>query len=1149
MPLAGESIGMSQDNLRTSYGVSVAGFEQSRNKARAAAEQALQELGVEPSVMLVFGSPRYEGASVLDGISDVARAVPLIGASCAFQVADRLLENSLVVLAIGSPLIDVRIGAVKNLFLDPLSAVKAAVSQITSPAGGAAGHTTNAQLISEWQGGFVLAIFPSVAPDESTLCAVHEAIACLQDSLPEVSATFGFGATSMSGTEAWQLANDECFSRGLVLAYFRTGLEFGLGYAHGLINEEQNGRSVFKVINASRGVATKLSRPLPDSVFDTGVQSRFLCRPSGSAAAVLPVHLVPAGNSGKRLVCEIPLRAGAEFSVPSVIARRLVEAAGRAANRSLGAPTVKKPRLTLVVSNQWRHEMLGDTPEAEIETVREEMPGVTLVGANTDNLQVIFGRGYEACCNGVFGALTIGEDVSALYKAVSRSTGLLRAAQEMLRAMGPEAVFQGIADAAYSLLDCKSCTLRLLHKSRQELILKAARGVTEKHHRERYPVVKRGQSIVGKAVAEGTRIIEPNLRESALYAYPELLDKYDLNALFCQPVRIRNQVVGALTVYYASKDDITPDRLAMAAALCELVSAAVDLPKELGDVGKLCSSLGKLTNLDKAAQLIAVTTRKVLKCQAVEVHTQDESIRSLSRNAVEGEDDVSPDQSPCADTARERAIKEGQLAIAAGTPPSLFGAHLAASAPILVGTEVIGVVTALWKDPEDIWPGAWQMLETVVARVAPQLQNIMLITEQRHIAQLMTGVGTAPRKPIRAKDEISKILKTVRKELGLRSVVLYLWRDEESAYVATEAYGFKRKQPVLEGKWSMFQIGKGLVGKAAKEDRTLSRKLDEKDVSSDPYFRHLQVNMKAEHLRLCIAQPLGSHRTSARTTSPVGVMILADDREGLLDQRQPLRLTAGAALSGLGQRIQLYLDWLRLDEMRTSVLLSSAHQLLAPVAAVGGYIETIALVHSDLSPSLLRSARASIVQALHMAHVQIHANRITDGLAPLIDEEVDLCALAKEVIDSYRPLAEKKGVQLVVSSVEGKTTVFTDPVKARAIFDNLCSNAVEYCHQGDYLKMTFEELEGGLMLVAEDSGPGMPSELAQEFAAGHLSVLTPHSSGGTGLGMGLAIVQDYSRGLGWDCRLEINPNGGTAFKFLIPLLIPHHSKRRQKHAK
>lgn len=1143
-----ESFGMSKDNLRTSCGFRVAGFEQSRNTARAAAEQAVQGLGMEPSFMLTFGSPRYEGASVLAGISDVASGVPLVGASCAFQVADRLLEDSLVVLAVHSPFIDVRIGLAENFILNPLSAVDSAVSQITGPTGKAAGHATSNRLVSEWQGGFILAIFPPIVSDESTLCGVHRAIARLRESLPDVSAMFGFGATSSSNTKAWQLAKGECFCQGLILAYFRTGLEFGLGFAHGLIGEEQNGRSPLKVIDASRGVVTKLSEQPLENALGNDVENRFLCKPSRSAAAVLPIRLVPAGDSRNGLVCEVPLEVGAELSVPSVNVRRLVEAAGRAVNRSLGEPTVRRPQLTLVLGSRWRHEMLGDTPEAEIETVRGEMPGVRLVGIYTDNLQVIFGRGYEACCNGVFGALTIGEDVSSLYKAISRSSGLLRAAHEMLRAMDPEAVFQGIADAAYSLLECKSCTLRLLDDLRQQLVLKAARGVTEKHHRELYPDVGWGRSIVGKAVAEEKRIIEPNLRESSLYEYPKLAAEYDLNALFCQPVWISNQVVGALTVYYNSKDDITPNRLAMAAALCEMVSAAVDLPKELDDISKLCSSLGLLADRDKAAQLIAATTQKVMKCQAVEVHTLDESIRALGRNAVRGEEEVSPDHSPCADSARKRAIDEGKLAIVAEKPSSFFGAHLAASAPILIGNEVIGVVTVLWKNPEDIWPGAWQILETMVTRVAPQLQNIMLITEQRHIAQLMAGVGPDPRKPIRAKDVISNILKTVRSELGLRSLVLYLWRDEESAYVATEAYGFKRKQPMLEGRWCKFRLGEGLVGQAAKEEQILTKKLHEEDVSSDSYFRHLQTNMKAEKLKLCIALPLGSHRTSEGTTSPVGVMVLADEREGLLDQRQPFRSSAGAALSGLGQRIQLYLDWLRLDEMRTSVFLTSAHQLLAPIGVIGGYIETIAHTHTDLSPTLLRSARASIVQAMHMANVQIHANKIAEGFASSIEKEVNLYALAKEVVESYKPLAEKRGVQLEVSSTERETTVFTSPVKVRAIFDNLCSNAVEYCRQGDRLKVTIGKSRKRLKLIVEDSGPGMPLELVSEFVAGHLSVLSPYSSGSTGLGMGLAIVQNYSRDLGWDCKLRTIPNKGTFFEFSIPFFIPHPHKRRQKYA-
>jgi hypothetical protein len=377
----------------------------------------------------------------------------------------------------------------------------------------------------------------------------------------------------------------------------------------------------------------------------------------------------------------------------------------------------------------------------------------------------MLGRGYEACCDGIFGALTIGEDLSSLYEAECRNARLLQAAREILEALGPQAVFQKIADAAYRILDCRSCTLRLLDEKNRRLLLKAVRGVTEGHHKERYPEIALGKSVVGKAVAEARRVIDPALLQSETYATPELAREYALGALVCEPVMSNGTCIGALSVYYGDAAEITPERLEMATALCDMVSAAVVVPRSVDDVDDLCRDLGQLTDRDDAAQLIAAKTRRVLNCDVVEVHCQDQSLRMFTRSAYDG-DEIDPDLSPSSLSARDRAIEERHLAIVAQPSGSFFGAGLAASAPILAGNEVLAVITALWKRAEDASPSKWQSLELVAARTAPQLQNIVLLTEHRYIARLMAGLGPAQKKPLTAKHLISGLLRTVRKELA-----------------------------------------------------------------------------------------------------------------------------------------------------------------------------------------------------------------------------------------------------------------------------------------------------------------------------------------------------------------------------------------------
>jgi signal transduction histidine kinase len=172
-----------------------------------------------------------------------------------------------------------------------------------------------------------------------------------------------------------------------------------------------------------------------------------------------------------------------------------------------------------------------------------------------------------------------------------------------------------------------------------------------------------------------------------------------------------------------------------------------------------------------------------------------------------------------------------------------------------------------------------------------------------------------------------------------------------------------------------------------------------------------------------------------------------------------------------------------------------------------------------------------------MANVQVHANRIAMGFASAAVKNIDLCALAKDVVDVYQPLAAKKGIDLIADCCTDRVRVTTSPTKARAVLDNLCSNALEYCEARRSVKVSVQRSRNEIRLIVEDTGPGIRADIARRFSKGELSVLSPHGSEGRGLGMGLAIVQDYAQDLKWNCSLTTEKGIGTKFVFVIPSTI------------
>lgn len=105
----------------------------------------------------------------------------------------------------------------------------------------------------------------------------------------------------------------------------------------------------------------------------------------------------------------------------------------------------------------------------------------------------------------------------------------------------------------------------------------------------------------------------------------------------------------------------------------------------------------------------------------------------------------------------------------------------------------------------------------------------------------------------------------------------------------------------------------------------------------------------------------------------------------------------------------------------------------------------------------------------------------------------------------------------------------TDPRRFERIVGNLIDNAQR--HGRGLVAVTVEQVHDGLRLTVDDSGPGVPDDLAlqifEPFARGDAT--TPE-----GAGLGLAIVREQVRLLGGTVMVTGSPTGGARFVVDLP---------------
>jgi len=145
-------------------------------------------------------------------------------------------------------------------------------------------------------------------------------------------------------------------------------------------------------------------------------------------------------------------------------------------------------------------------------------------------------------------------------------------------------------------------------------------------------------------------------------------------------------------------------------------------------------------------------------------------------------------------------------------------------------------------------------------------------------------------------------------------------------------------------------------------------------------------------------------------------------------------------------------------------------------------------------------------------------------------EPTDLTALVRQVMVDDG-LEEGGRIDVDVAPLVADV----DAGKVERIVDNLLANAVKHTPAGTPIWLRIEACPGGVLLVVEDAGPGIPRELAagifEPFYQG------PGDRPSPGTGIGLSLVAKFAELHGGRAWVEDRPGGGASFRVELPCSV------------
>jgi signal transduction histidine kinase/putative methionine-R-sulfoxide reductase with GAF domain len=221
-----------------------------------------------------------------------------------------------------------------------------------------------------------------------------------------------------------------------------------------------------------------------------------------------------------------------------------------------------------------------------------------------------------------------------------------------------------------------------------------------------------------------------------------------------------------------------------------------------------------------------------------------------------------------------------------------------------------------------------------------------------------------------------------------------------------------------------------------------------------------------------------------------------------------------------------------LDEMKNMFLDAVSHELRTPLAAVLGIaltlqrgdVELSSEDHLDLVTRLVTNAR----KLERLLSDLLDLDRLTRGILRPNRHPTDVAALVRRVIENSDLLNNHE-----VTVDAPPVSVDLDGPKVERIVENLLANTARHTPAGTHVRVGITRRDGGILLVVEDDGPGIPADLResifQPFQQGPNR--NPHSPG---VGIGLSLVARFAELHGGRAWVDERAGGGASFHVFLP---------------
>jgi PAS domain S-box-containing protein len=638
------------------------------------------------------------------------------------------------------------------------------------------------------------------------------------------------------------------------------------------------------------------------------------------------------------------------------------------------------------------------------------------------------------------------------------------------------------------------------------------------------------------------------------------------------PLIARQRLVGLLILSSRRKSSFTGEEKELLAAMgqevgilienANLFRALQEAYDELHAMYEVSVSIGQSIDLERTLKQIVKSAKKALNASNCFLFLLEEKRNELVGVATSTEDkDFTELRIGMRETvAGVWVVKEKQpLSIrdlssdprACRALRDRYHQKSALFVPLIVNDTAIGTIVLDDTEKERVFSeGEVRRAQSIANQAGLAIQRARLykaVTEKVQEVTVLHEVGRALTSTLRPEDVLDHMMHILRESFGyIHCAILLVDEDSNELYVkAGSGYSTKDVENLR------LKVGnEGITGWVA----ATGRPLYVPDVQKDPRY---VAGMKEVRSEIALPLKIGE--------KILGVLNVESTELGAFHERDVRILSSLAAQAAVAiENARLYVEIERkaeeldtacrdletsrqdilkanerlreIDRLKSEFLATMSHELRTPLTSIIAYSELLRdrRVNDTKRSEFLEIITEQGNRLLQLITDLLDLSKLECGKMQLNLEQADLNEIILSGVETIKPTAEKKGLEIVTYLAPTLPPAHMDTKRIRQVCWNLLCNAVKFTDSGGKITVFSEDGVEELLVKISDTGIGIKPEdmerIFDRFAQVDSSATRTHGGAGLGLDLVRHFVTLHS-GRVW---VESEYGRGSTFFFTLP---------------